>query len=100
MFNLKEQDREIEVTDKNGKKIKGNILFHYEDAGYNLVFYVIQDMVYVAKVNEDSSLVDLEEDEYNIAENILEEYFAENEIIDEEEDVELGFTSESKEESK
>lgn len=97
MINLKEKDREIEIKTIDGKILVGHILFHYEDSGYNLVFYVVEDQIFVQKTLEDGTLEDLLEDEYAVAEDILESYFKENQLVDENEDVDLDLDLEKEE---
>ncbi|UVD81637.1 hypothetical protein NV226_02840 [Mycoplasma iguanae] len=89
MVNLKDKDREIELQTTDGKKIIGHILFHYEDSGYKFVYYVVEDVIYVQKENEIGKLEDLLDDEYEIAEKILEAFLEENEVIDENDNSEI-----------
>ncbi|WP_050707643.1 hypothetical protein [[Mycoplasma] mobile] len=66
--------REIDVYDENGKKLKGIVLFTFEEAGDTFICYTIKEEVFFSKLNEDNSLSNLEEDEYKIVEQIWEDF--------------------------
>ncbi len=68
----------IEVELKDGKKVNANIVFTFEENGDQFILYEINDVVYGAKLNEDNSLRQIEEDEWELVEKIFNEWNAEN----------------------
>ncbi len=68
----------IEVELKDGKKVNANIVFTFEENGDQFILYEINDVVYGAKLNEDNSLKQIEEDEWELVEKIFNEWNAEN----------------------
>lgn len=68
----------IEVELKDGKKVNANIVFTFEENGDQFILYEINDVVYGAKLNEDNSLRQIEEDEWELVEKIFNEWNEEN----------------------
>ncbi len=68
----------IEVELKDGKKVNANIVFTFEENGDQFILYEINDVVYGAKLNEDNSLKQIEEDEWELVEKIFNEWNEEN----------------------
>ncbi len=68
----------IEVELKDGKKVNANIVFTFEENGDQFILYEINNVVYGAKLNEDNSLKQIEEDEWELVEKIFNEWNAEN----------------------
>ena len=74
--NLKNNSIEVEL--KDGKKVNANIVFTFEENGDQFILYEINDVVYGAKLNEDNSLKQIEEDEWELVEKIFNEWNEEN----------------------
>lgn len=72
-------DNVLQIELENGKWIDANILFTFEENGDQFIMYEIDDVAYGAKVNEDNSLVKIEDDEWNLVEKIFNEWLEEEE---------------------
>ncbi|MGY6171934.1 hypothetical protein ACW95P_01145 [Candidatus Mycoplasma pogonae] len=100
-INLSEQNREIFVKTTEGKEVQGHILFTVDPQDNKhdeqWVFYVIEDFVYVQKVNDQTGeMKDLTDEEVAEAEIILESYFEEHEVVDETEDATFELEKDNK----
>ncbi len=69
-----DEDRIIEITLEDGKKVEGEILFTFEANGDDFVLYEVQEELFAAKVDEQGQLKPIEEDEWALVEKVYEEY--------------------------
>lgn len=66
--------REIDVYDEKGHKLKGIVLFTFEEAGDTFICYSVDEEIFFSKLKEDNSLEELEDDEYEIVEKIWKDF--------------------------
>ncbi len=64
----------IEIELENGNKVNADILFTFNENGDQFILYEINDIAYGAKINDDNSLKQLEEDEWELVEKIFNEW--------------------------
>ena len=82
-------DDSIVITDENGKKHNGKILFSFEANGDEFVVYELLDNAHAAKIDDDGSLIPIEEDEWKLVEKIYNEFIEDtDEDLDREEESE------------
>lgn len=77
----------LTITLEDNTKIDANILFTFEENGDQFIVYEIEDEIngeiqsiaYAAKINDDNSIIPIEEDEWPIVEKIFNEWQEDNE---------------------
>lgn len=74
---MENNNRDIVITDKDGKKLAGKILFVFEANGDNFALYQIDDHVYAGKIDEQNNLKPVEEDEWKLVEKVFNQYMEE-----------------------
>ena len=69
---------EIIITNKNNEKEKAKILFITKQNDNEYIFYELKNKLFVSKLLKDNQLEDVSEEEWQILEQIYQEYIQEN----------------------
>ena len=88
-------EKTVFVTDDNGNKLEGEVIFTFEANGDNYVVYEIDGTAYSSLVDQEGNLSPIADDAWKLVEKVFEEYMEEHgdeeletgeEVISEEEE--------------
>ena len=76
---MNNEEAKIWIKTEDGKKLEGEILFHFEANGDDFVLYTIGDDVFPYKIDENKNLSEINEDEWPLVEKIFKQFIEEQE---------------------
>ncbi|MDK2819475.1 MAG: DUF1292 domain-containing protein [Mycoplasmataceae bacterium] len=74
-----EKSKFVTITLDDNSQVEAEVVFTFEENGDVFILYAIDDIVYPAKIGEDDSLINLENDEWEIVEKIFNEFMNDEE---------------------
>ncbi|QJR44048.1 DUF1292 domain-containing protein [Mycoplasma miroungirhinis] len=83
-INLNDKTRKITIQDDNGKETEITILFDFEENGDTYLLGVLADLETVVGLKKQNDIyIEIPEDEWEIVEEVFNDFLENNEIITE-----------------